>query len=146
MIRFFILFFLSVVVCKAQTATDKKNTLPVENATNTTTSPTPTSSPKQFLKVIFDDSNSQLIGIDTSGNVLENVIIAFQLFVTIKGISHSEQALGSSLNKAMRDLLTQVEQNTILYFEHIQVKNKAGNIVEADDFQYTLSYLPKQKQ
>jgi len=141
--------FFSVVVCQAQTTTEKKS--PAETSVQEipsaeTPTKVETSLHKQPLRIIFDDSNAQLIGIDSSGNVVENVIIAFQLFVKIKGVEHSEQALGSYLNKSMRDLLTQVESNTILYFEHIQVKNNAGNLVEADDFQYTLSYLPIEKK
>jgi hypothetical protein len=137
---FFFLFFISTVVCTAQTTVEKKTevTPPIITSTSVSTK-------KPFLKVIFDDSNSQLIGIDTTGKIIDNAIIAFQLFVTIKGVEHSEQALGSTLNKAMLDLLAQVEQNTILYFEHIQVKNPAGNLIEVEDFQYTLSYLPKKK-
>jgi len=136
----FILFFLfSVAVCQAQTATEEKVSVqpPLIKAST---------DKKDFLKIIFDDSNSQLISIDTNGKVVENVIIAFQLFVTIKGVQHSEQALGSFLNKPMRDLLAQAESNTVLYFENIQVKNAAGNLVVADDFQYTLSYLPQLKK
>ncbi|HET6228179.1 MAG TPA: hypothetical protein VFF27_18000 [Bacteroidia bacterium] len=147
----FILFLLSTAVCQAQTTVGNETTIPVVAETLvkapapveavTKTSPTQ----KPLLKIIFDDSNSQLLGIDTTGKIVDNAIIAFQLFVKIKGVDHSEQALGSYLSKAMLDLLAQVEQNTILYFEHIQVKNPAGNLVEVEDFQYTLSYLPKKK-
>lgn len=149
----FSFFILSLAVCHAQTASDKNSPLSSAETSmkagssaevSLTTGFTPQQ--KHALRIIFDDSNSQLIGIDSSGKVVENAIIAFQLFVTIKGVSHSEQALGCSLNQAMRDLLTQVEQNTILYFEHIQVMNATGNLVEAEDFQYTLSYLPKEKK
>jgi len=149
-------FFLSLVVCHAQTTSDRKPpaSSSVEDAAKKgqpaevlpkaaqTAFEVPT---KEAFTIIFDDSNSQLIGIDTSGKVVENVIIAFQLFINIKGVSHSEQALGCFLSKPMLDLLAQAEQNTVLYFEHIQVKNTRGNLVEAKDFQYTLGYLPKQK-
>lgn len=146
-ILFFISFF-SVVVCQAQTTTEEKiiPTKDLAKADSTRALPATTQPKKPFLRIIFDDSNAQLIGIDSSGKIVENAIIAFQLFVKIKGVEHSEQALGSYLNTSMRDLLTQAESNTILYFEHIQVKNASGNLIEAKDFQYTLSYLPKGKK
>ncbi len=121
------IFFFSVTVCTAQTVTEKKES---SSATKKNSLP----------RIIFDDSNAQLLSIDTSGSVVENRIVAFQLYVTIKGISYSEQALGSRLNKAMLDLIDRTEPNTILYFENIQVKNASGNLVEADDFQYNLGY------
>lgn len=123
-----ILLFFSVVVCKAQTTTEKKQ-----------------SSSLPPLKIIFDDSNAQLLGIDTSGHIIENGIIAFQLFVNIKGITHSEQALGNSLSKSMLDLVNQADENTIFYFEHIQVKTAAGTLVEAENIQYKLGYKATRK-
>lgn len=130
-IALYIVLLFSVVVCKAQTTTEKEQPIfPQKPA---------------LLKIIFDDSNSQLIGIDTSGHVIENAIVAFQLFVNIKGKSYSEQALGNTLNKAMLALLDKAESNTILYFEHIQIKNAAGALTEAKDFQYNLGYTRKNK-
>ena len=131
-----LLFLFSIVVCPAQTTTEKEQ------------SPAPSfiSSKKSPLKIIFDDSQSQLISIDTSGRIVENAIVAFQLYVTIKGVNYSEQALGSSLSNAMLLLLGKAEQNTVIYFEHIQIKNTAGKLLEADDFQYTLGYVNKKKE
>ena len=125
-VPFLMILFFSVFVCNAQTNTEK---FP----------------PKPPLKIIFDDGNAQLIGIDTNGKVIENAIIAFQLFVNIKGKSYSEQALGSTLSKSMQALLEKAEPHTILYFEHIQVKNTAGALVEAENFQYNLGYLKREK-
>lgn len=114
----------------------------------TTTGALPPAFPqkKSTLKIIFDDSNAQLISIDTTGHIVENAIVAFQLFVQINGISHSEQALGSHLNQPMLELLEKAEPNTILFFEHIQVKNENGKLMEANDFQYTLSYVKKKER
>lgn len=128
-IFFSLAFLFAVVVCKAQTSTEKEQLhLPQHTSS---------------LKIIFDDSNSQLIGIDTAGNVIENAIVAFQLFVNIKGKSYSEQALGSFLSKSMVTLLEKTEPNTILYFEHIQIKNASGGLMEAQNFQYNLGYVKK---
>lgn len=121
-----------VVICQAQTTTGNNQPPFIQK--------------KSSLKIIFDDSNSQLISIDTTGKVVENAIIAFQLFVRIKGVSHSEQALGSRLSQPMLQLIEKTEPNTILYFEHIQVKNGKGGLLEAEDFQYTLSYVKKEKK
>ena len=130
-IFFSFIFLFPVVVCKAQTSTEKEQLhLPQHTSS---------------LKIIFDDSNSQLIGIDTSGNVIENAIVAFQLFENIKGKSYSEQALGANLSKAMLDLLDKADPTTILYFEHIQIKNASGGLTEATNFQYNLGYLKKEK-
>ena len=149
----FILFFLlSVVVCNAQATTEEKiispsSTQAITKLDSSTEAITKKASKNQKnLRIIFDDSNSQLIAVDSSGKIVENAIVAFQLFVKIKGVEYSEQALGSSLSKAMLQLLELVEQNTILYFENINVKNAAGNLVLANDFQYTLSYLPKSQK
>lgn len=121
---------------------------PVVGYSQTTTGPPSISFPqkKSSLKIIFDDSNAQLISIDTAGQIIENAIVAFQLFVRINGVSHSEQALGSQLSKPMIQLLEKTEPNTILYFEHIQVKNERGKLMEAEDFQYTLSYVKKKEK
>ncbi|HSH66881.1 MAG TPA: hypothetical protein VLB84_14095 [Bacteroidia bacterium] len=129
-IKLLIVLFFSVVVGKAQTTTEKKQS-------------THHSVP---VRILFDDRNAQLISIDSSGHVLENAIIAFQLFVNIKGVNYSEQALGSSLNKAMLQLLEKAESNTILYFEHIQLKSISGGLTEAPDFQYNLGYVAKPKK
>lgn len=127
---FFIMLLFSVVVCKAQITTEKEEFSPPYSSS---------------LKIIFDDSNSQLIGIDTSGKVIENAIVAFQLFVNIKGKSYSEQALGANLSKAMLELLDKADPTTILYFEHIQIKNASGGLTEAQNFQYNLGYLKKKE-
>jgi hypothetical protein len=125
------LFCFPVVVCHSQTTTGKEQ---------------PAFTPKKSsLKIIFDDSNAQLLSIDTTGKIFDDAIVAFQLFVRIKGVSYSEQALGSHLSQPMLSLLEKTEPNTILYFEHIQVKNERGKLMEAEDFQYTMSYVKKKE-
>lgn len=125
------LFCFPVVVYHSQTTTGKEQ---------------PAFTPKKSsLKIIFDDSNAQLLSIDTTGKILDDAIVAFQLFVRIKGVSYSEQALGSHLSQPMLSLLEKTEPNTILYFEHIQVKNERGKLMEAEDFQYTMSYVKKKE-
>jgi hypothetical protein len=127
----FVLLLFSAVICRSQTTAEKKALHPIR---------------KSSLRIIFDDRNATLISIDTAGHVVENAIIAFQLYVRIKGVSYSEQTLGAALSKPMLDLLEKADSNTILYFEHIQVKNEKGKLMEADDFQYTLSYVKKKEK
>ena|SRR3569832_74535 len=128
-LKLLIFLLFSVVTGRTQTVTEKQHPVLPQK--------------KSPLKIIFDDSQAQLIGIDTNGNVMENAIVAFQLMVRIKGVNYSEQALGSFLNKGMQELLAKADQTTILYFEHIQVKNASGNLVEAEAFQYTRGYPPE---
>jgi hypothetical protein len=133
---FYIILFLtlySVVNCKAQQST-------IEYTSTTSASTTPST-----LKVIFDDSRSQLIGIDKAGTILDSAVISFQLSVRIQGASYSEETKGCFLNTAMLALLKKADVNSIIYFEHIQARDAAGRIGEAPNFQFNVGYSYKKK-
>jgi hypothetical protein len=128
-----ILTLYSVVSCKTRQPTIEY------------TSTTPVSHTKSSLKVIFDDSKSQLIGIDKTGAIMDSAVISFQLSVRIQGASYSEETKGCFLTTAMLELLKKTDVNSIVYFEHIEAKNAAGKLEEAPSFQYNIGYSYKPK-
>jgi hypothetical protein len=129
-----ILSFISIVGCKTQQPTIEY------------TSTTPVATVKSPLKVIFDDSRSKLIGIDKSGAILDSAVVSFQLSTRVQGVSHSEKTTGSFLNSAMLELLKNTDVNSIIYFEHIQAKDAAGQLGEAPNFQFNVGYSYKPKK
>jgi hypothetical protein len=110
------------------------------------TSTTPVTTTKSSLKVIFDDSKSQLIGIDKAGTILDSAVISFQLSVRIQGASYSEETKGCFLSNAMLELLKKTDVNSIVYFEHIEAKDAAGELGEVPNFQYNVGYSYKPKK
>lgn len=110
------------------------------------TSTTPAVTTKSTLKVIFDDSKSQLIGIDKAGSILDSAVVSFQLSTRVQGVSCSEKTEGCFLSSAMLELLKKTDVNSIIYFEHIQAKDAAGLLGEAPSFQYNVGYSYKPKK
>lgn len=128
-----ILILYSVVGCKAQQPTiEHTSNIPLPAATSA-------------LKVIFDDSKSQLIGIDKAGAILDSAVISFQLSVRIQGASYSEETKGCFLSNPMLELLKKADVNSIIYFEHIQAKDASGQLGEASNFQFNIGYSYKKK-
>jgi hypothetical protein len=99
-----------------------------------------------LLRVIFDVTRSQLIGIDKSGNVLDTAVMSFKLTVRIQGQGYSEETKGCFLSTAMLELLKKTDAASIVYFEHIQTKDAYGNVSKAPDFQFNIGYPYKQKK
>jgi hypothetical protein len=128
-----LLTFFSIVGCKTQQPTIEY----------TSTTPVVT---KSVLKVIFDDSKSQLIGIDNAGTILDSAVVSFQLSTRVQGVSHSEETKGCFLSNAMLELLKKTDVNSIIYFEHIQAKDAAGKLGEAPNFQFNVGYSYKPKK
>lgn len=99
-------------------------------------------------KIIFDHKISKLILIDTAGTIMDNAVIGFKLTVRMQGQNYSEETTGSFLSKAMIDLLAKTDPNSIIFFEHIRVKDESGVIREMQNFQYNAGYAikPEKKQ
>jgi hypothetical protein len=133
-ITFLILTFYSIVGCKTQQSTIEY------------TSTTPVSTTPSTLKVIFDDSKSQLIGIDKAGAILDSAVVSFQLSTRVQGVSCSEKTTGCFLSGAMLELLKKTDVNSIIYFEDIWAKDAAGVMGEAPSFQYNVGYSYKPKK
>ena len=95
------------------------------------------------IKVIFDDVNYRLVGIDKYGNVLDTAIVEFTMGVTIKGIYKSEHANGYKLSREMQDLLSKCDQTSRLMFDNIKAKDKGGNILEMRAFGYSIGSVNK---
>lgn len=129
-----ILSLISIVGCKTSQPTIEY------------TSTTPAQTKKSLLKVIFDDSKSQLIGIDKAGTILDSAVVSFQLSTRVQGVSHSEETTGCFLSSAMLDLLKKTDVNSIIYFEHIQAKDALGQLGEAPNFQFNIGYSYKPKK
>lgn len=129
-----ILFFYSIVGCKTPQSTIEYTT------------PVPVSTTKSVLKVIFDDSKSQLLGIDKTGNILDSAVTSFQLSTRVQGVSYSEETKGCFLSAAMLELLKKTDVNSIIYFEHIQAKDATGQLGEAPNFQFNVGYSYKPKK
>jgi hypothetical protein len=133
-ITLLILFFISIAGCKTQQPTIEY------------TSTTPVATAKSSLKIIFDDSQSKLIGIDKTGAILDSAVVSFQLSTRVQGVSCSEKTNGCFLSNAMLELLKKTDVNSIIYFEHIQAKDGAGQLGEAPNFQYNVGYSYKPKK
>jgi hypothetical protein len=132
-ITLLILSFISIVGCKTQQpAIEYTSTIPAATT-------------KSLLKVIFDDSKSQLIGIDKAGTILDSAVVSFQLSTRVQGVSCSEKTTGCFLSSAMLELLKKTDVNSIIYFEHIQARDAAGQLGEAPNFQYNVGYSYKKK-
>lgn len=100
----------------------------------------------QLVKVVFDDVNYRLIGIDQYGNIIDSAIVAFQMNVTIKGIAYSENTIGPSLTYEMQQLLGKCDRTSKIFFENIKAKDKNGTIVKMQRFQYNFGYADENNE
>ncbi len=94
-------------------------------------------------KVVFDDVNYRLVGIDEYGNILDTAVVEFQMGVTIKGIYSQEFTAGYKLSPAMEKLLGRSDQSTKIFFDKIKAKDRYGTIIEMPKFTYTLGSVNK---
>ncbi len=94
----------------------------------------------QLAKVVFDNVNYRLIGIDQYGNTMDSAVVEFQMSVTIKGIFYSEKTVGPALTYQMQQLLGKCDRTSTLFFEKIKAKDKKGTLVNMPKFQYQLAY------
>lgn len=94
----------------------------------------------QLAKVVFDNVNYRLVGIDQYGNPQDSAIVEFQMSVTIRGIFYSEKTVGPALTYQMQQLLGKCDRTSTLFFENIKAKDKRGAIFNMPKFQYQLAY------
>jgi hypothetical protein len=116
-------FCLNTVVYAQQKTTVKKGTIKVQKK-------------GQLYKIIFDEVNYRLIGMDYYGNIMDTAVKEFQLFVTIKGIFYKTSTVGSSLNNEMQHLVERRDNKTILYFKNIKAKDRDGKIITVPELKY----------
>lgn len=94
----------------------------------------------QLVKVVFDNVNYRLIGIDQYGNALDSAVVEFQMSVTIKGIFYSEKTVGPVLTYKMQQTLGKCDATSIILFDKIKAKDKKGSLLTMPAFKYRLAY------
>ena len=94
----------------------------------------------QLVKVVFDEVNYRLIGIDQYGNALDSAVVEFTMSFTIKGIFYTEKTVGPALTYQMQQLLGKCDRTSLLYFENIKAKDRNGTLLEMPKFKYTFGY------
>jgi hypothetical protein len=121
--------FLSLNLCTwAQSTTDPhKGTIKVQKKGH-------------LVKVVFDNVNYRLVGIDQYGNLQDTAVVEFEMSANIRGIFNSEKTSGSFLSKNMQELLQRCDQTSKLFFEKIKAKDLDGTIINMPRFQYSLGY------
>lgn len=118
---------INTYVCAQQKAPIKRGTIKIQKK-------------GQLAKIIFDDVNYRLIGIDYYGNIMDTAVMEFQLFVTIKGIFYKTSTVGSALNRDMQQLVERRDSKTILYFKNIKAKDRDGKIITVPELKYVFSH------
>ncbi len=94
----------------------------------------------QLARIIFDDVNYRLIGMDYYGNIMDTCVLEFQLFVTIKGIFYKTSTVGSTLNNEMQQLIERRDNKTILFFKNIKAKDRDGKIITIPELKYVFPH------
>ena len=92
----------------------------------------------QIVKVLFDDVNYRLVGIDQYGNPMDSAVVEFQMAVTIQGIFYKEQTNGSYLSPQMQQTLRKCDQSSKIFFDKIKAKTRSGIIIEMPKFYYSI--------
>ena len=119
-------FFLGTIAV-AQNTTAKKGTIKVQKKGH-------------LAKVIFDDVNYRLIGIDIYGNIMDTAVIEFKMLVTVKGIAYKTSTVGHNLSREMQELIERRDSRTTLYFKNVKAKDRNGTLINIPDFSYTFPY------
>lgn len=91
-------------------------------------------------KIIFDDVNYRLLGVDNYGNVWDSAVVEFTLFTTIKGIAYKNSTTGPNLSTEMQHIIDKRDSSTVLFFRNIKAKDRSGTIITVPDFSYTFSF------
>jgi hypothetical protein len=94
----------------------------------------------QLSKIVFDDVNYRLIGIDQYGNILDSAVVEFKMAVTIKGIFYDEKTSGPGLSYEMQQLLGRCDRSSKIMFDEIKAKDRNGTVVKMPAFKYTFGY------
>jgi hypothetical protein len=124
---------LSTAVCAQQKPAVKKGTIKVQKK-------------GQLAKIIFDDVNYRLVGMDYYGNIMDTAVLEFQLFVTIKGIFYKTSTVGPSLSNEMQQLIERRDNKTVLYFRNIKTKDRDGKIITVPELKYTFPSYREEEQ
>lgn len=90
----------------------------------------------QLAKIIFDDVNYRLVGMDYYGNIMDTAVTEFQLAVTIKGVFYKTSTVGSALSSEMQQLVDRRDNKTILYFKNIKTKDRTGKVITIPELKY----------
>lgn len=90
-----------------------------------------------LVKVLFDNVNYRLIGIDQYGNPLDSAVVEFQMGVTVKGIFYREETKGFNLTYEMQQLLGKCDQSSKIFFDKIKAKDRNGTVLEMPKFSYS---------
>ena len=122
-----VLFFLTFTLSLSAQDNERRGTIKVEKK-------------GQLVKIVFDNVNYRLIGIDQYGNALDSAVIEFEMSVVIKGIAYSEKTVGPALSYQMQQLLGKCDSTSKIFFENIKAKDKNGTVVKMPKFQYALGY------
>ena len=123
----FTLFLLTITLSLSAQEEEHRGTIKVEKK-------------GQLAKVVFDNVNYRLVGIDQYGNPQDSAVVEFQMSVTIKGIFYSEKTVGSTLTYQMQQLLDKCDRTSTLFFENIKARSKNGALFSMPKFQYQLAY------
>lgn len=93
-----------------------------------------------LAKIVFDDVNYRLLGIDIYGNIMDSAVLEFKMFVTVKGIFYKTSTVGPNLSREMQELIERRDSKTTLYFKNVKAKDRNGMIINMPDFIYTFPY------
>jgi len=93
-----------------------------------------------LAKILFDNINYRLVGIDYFGNVIDTAVFEFQLRVTINGIFYSEKTLGSTISYKMRQLLGRCDSSTTIIFDKIKAKDQNGTVLNMPPLRTNFGY------
>lgn len=95
-------------------------------------------------KIVFDDVNYRLLGIDIYGNVMDSAVLEFKVFVTVKGIFYKANSTGPYLSREMQEILDRRDNRTTIYFKEIKAKDRNGTIIPMPDFSYTFPFYKRE--
>lgn len=93
------------------------------------------------VKVVFDNLNYRLVGIDRYGNVLDTAVVEYNVSVTVRGIYYTANITGSFLSSNITNALDRCDSPTKVYFDKIKVRNKEGILFDMPKFYYQLGYI-----
>jgi len=94
----------------------------------------------QLAKIIFDEVNYRLVGMDRYGNIMDTAVMEFQLFVTIKGMFYKTSTVGPALNREMQQLVDRRDSKTILYFKNIKARDRDGKVITVPELKYVFPH------
>lgn len=94
-----------------------------------------------LVKVVFDDVNYRLLGIDMYGNVIDTAVVEFKMYTTVKGIGYNASTIGPNLSREMQEIIDRRDSKTTLFFKDIKAKDRNGSIITMPNFTFTFPYV-----